>query len=536
MRDRDDFLPTATERDILRAALAQGTSRRALMTWLAAAGMSLSAAGTVLGQASRALAATPKPGGRIRVAAQSTSTADTVDPAKSSLSTDYARCRMFYNGLTVFDERLAPVMELAESFESKDATDWTIKLRDGIRFHDGKPFTSADVVFSLKRHQDPAVGSKAKSLAAQMKTIEAKGPLEVHVVLEAPNADLPVVLATSHFLIVQDGATDFSKAVGTGPYVCQEFEPGVRSIAVKNQEYWKEGKPYLDEIEFMGIPDENARVNALLSGDVDLIAAINPSLTRRVKMTDGYSIFETKSGNYNDMILRQDATPSKNPDLGLALKLLMNREQMQSTVFQGYAVVANDQPIDPSNRFYNPNLPQRPYDPDKAKFHLDKSGFANTKIPMYAMAGATMFDQAILLQQTARDIGLEIELKRMPPDGYWSNVWMKHPVTWGNINPRPSADILLTLFYKSDSPWNETGWKNERFDKLLVDARGESDVERRAAMYYEMQELVRDHSGIGIPLFNSLLDAHVDKLKGLRPIPTGGLMGYNFAENVWLEG
>jgi len=523
------------DQTLIRSALRKGATRREMMAWLMAAGMSAAAAGSIVTGATQALAETPKKGGRIRVAGNSSSTADTVDPAKGSLSTDYSRCTMFYNGLTVLDERLAPQLELAESIENSKATVWTIKLRKDVAFHDGKKLTAADVVYSLTRHMDPAVGSKAKSLAQQMQEVKATGANEVTVTLSAPNADFPVVLGTSHFLIIKDGTKDFATAVGTGPYTCKEFAPGVRSVAVRNANYWKSGKAHVEEIEFIGIPDENARTNALLSGDLQFAAAVSPRSTKRVLSTPGYGIFETKSGNYNDLIMRQDADPSKNPDLVLALKHLFNREQLRSAVFQGHAVVANDQPVDPSNRFFDPGVAQRAYDPDKAKFHLQKSGLANTAIPLYAQAGSTALDTALVLQQAGQQIGLNLDVKRMPSDGYWSNVWMKHPLTMGNINPRPSADILFTLFFKSDSPWNESGWKSERFDQLLLDARAETDLAKRKQMYGEMQLLVRDKCGIGIPLFISFLDGHTSKLKGLRPIPTGGLMGYNFAEHVWLE-
>ncbi|MFX8676589.1 ABC transporter substrate-binding protein, partial [Acinetobacter baumannii] len=90
------------------------------------------------------------------------------------------------------------------------------------------------------------------------------------------------ILGTFHFHIVKDGTTDFSAGIGTGPYKLKEFKPGVRSVVVRNDRYWKPGKPYLDEIEFVGIGDESARVNALLSGGMDLVAAINPRSIARI--------------------------------------------------------------------------------------------------------------------------------------------------------------------------------------------------------------------------------------------------------------
>ncbi len=524
-----------TEKTAIETALRQGASRRDLIRWLGAAGMAAATATTIVGDAGRALAQSPRRGGRIRVASQTSSNADTVDPAKQNNQTDYTRCFTFYNGLTRLDETLTPQPELAEQLTSERATVWTIKLRAGIKFHDGSPLTAADVVYSLARHKDPATGSAARALAMPMEQIVASGPLEVKITLASPNADLPVVLGTPHFLIIKNGTTDFRTAIGTGPYRCQEFTPGVKSIAVRNPDYFKSGQPYLDEIELFGIPDQTARLNALLSGDVQIAAAISPQLARRAQNATGFAVFETKAGGYNDLVMRQDADPSRNPELVLALKHLLDREQMKTNIFQGYAVVANDQPIDPTNRFYFPGLAQRAFDPEKARFHFQRSGIGNTPIPLHAMASSTMLDQAVLIQQAAQRIGMTIDVRRMPADGYWSNVWMKFPLTMGSINPRPSADVLFTLFCQSDSTWNESAWRNERFDQLLVEARAETDEARRRQMYGEMQTLVHNHCGIGLPVFQSILDAHTSKLKGLRAIPTGGLMGYSYAENVWLE-
>ena len=195
-----------------------------------ATGLGATASG-ITGRTSSALAATPKRGGKIRVAGYASSTADTLDPAHASNSTDYSRLFMFYNGLTVFDEHLNPLPDLAESVESDNATVWTIKLRKGVTFHDGSPFTSADVVYSLMRHKDPKTSSVVRPLAEQMQEIKATGPHEVQITLAAPNAELPTILAIYQFLIVKNGTTDFNKAIGTGPFMCKEFSPGVRSVA-----------------------------------------------------------------------------------------------------------------------------------------------------------------------------------------------------------------------------------------------------------------------------------------------------------------
>jgi peptide/nickel transport system substrate-binding protein len=520
----------------LMGELQRGAGRRDVLAMLIAGGMQAALAGSMGALAATAHAQTPRRGGRIRVAAATAGVSDTLDPAKLSNQTDYSRSTMLYNGLTSLDGSLTPQPALAEEFVTKDAVDWVFKLRRGVRFHDGKPLAPADVVFSLMRHKDPATASKAKSLADQIEDVKATGPNEVTVRLKAPNADLPVILGTFHFQIVKDGTTDFNAGIGTGPFKLKEFKPGVRSIAVRNEGYWKTGRPYLDEIEFIGIGDESARINALLSGELDLVAFINPRSVPRINQSPGHAVFETQAGQYTDLVIRRDAGPGVNPDFVLAMKYLQDREQMKRAVALGHAVLANDQPIDPTNRFHFAGLPQRAFDPDKAKFHLQRANLGGAAIPVVVSPAAQYsVELGLVLQQSAQKAGLNLEVKRMPADGYWSNHWMKTPVGFGAVNPRPSADTLFTQFFKSDAPWNESGWKNDQFDQLLLAARAETDLAKRKKTYADMQVLVHEHGGIGIPLFLANIDGHSKKLKGLSPIPLGGLMGYSFAEHVWLE-
>jgi peptide/nickel transport system substrate-binding protein len=517
-------------------ALQRGASRRDVLAMLMAGGMQATLAGSLAVVATSAHAETPRKGGRIKVAGSSSGVSDTLDPAKQANSTDYVRGFMFYNGLTVLDASLTPQPSLAEEFTTKDAKTWVFKLRRGVTFHDGKPLTPADVVFSMMRHKNAATGSKAKVLADQIEDVTATGPNEVTFRLVSPNADLPAILGTYHFHIVKDGTTDFNAGIGTGPYKVKEFKPGVRSIAVRNDNYWKPGRPYLDEIEYVGISDETARVNALLAGELDLIGTVNPRSIDRVNASGKHMIFETKGVSYTDLIIRRDSGPGANPDFVEAMKLLFNREQMLKSIQLGRGTVANDQPIAPGNRFFFKGLKQRPYDGDKAKWHLQRAKLGGASIPVVASPAATnSVEMALVLQYAARQAGLNLEVRNMPADGYWSQHWMKHPIGFGNVNTRPTADLALTLFFKSDAPWNEAGWKNEKFDQLLVAARGETDAAKRAQMYADMQTMVSAEGGIGIPMFLSSLDGQNKKLKGLSPIPLGGMMGSNFAENVWLE-
>ncbi len=516
--------------------------RRKLLKGLGAAGVA-AASGLILPQhVLAAMAGTPatdKPvyGGRIRVAGMSISTKDTLDPAKASLGTDYARIYMLYSGLTQFNRDLGTDLALAEKIESEDQQHWFITLRDGVTFHNGKSLTSDDVVYSLLRHKDPAVTSRAAAIAQQFDSVKATGRLTLSLTLKSPNADLPVILASSNFCIVANGTIDFSReANGTGPYKLKEFSPGTRTVGEKNRNFWKPGKPYLDEIELVGIADESSRVNALLSGDVQMSIALNPRSTKRVKASGTCDIMQTESGLYTNLIMRQDAYPTNNPDFVLAVKYMMNRPLVQRALFRGYATIANDHPVPPSHKYYNADLPQRPYDIDRAKYHLKKAGMSGARFPVFASPAAEgSVDMAALLQLSGIECDYHFGINRVPADGYWSNHWMKHPMGFGNINPRPSLDELFTLFYKSDAPWNESGWKNAQFDQLLLAARGEGDEVKRKQMYGDMQALISEHCGVSIPVFINIIDGYDKRIKGFYPIPTGGFMGYTFAEHIWLD-
>ncbi|RMR99503.1 Extracellular solute-binding protein [Pseudomonas coronafaciens pv. garcae] len=538
----DSQLITGQESLRVFEGLNRGMSRRDALRMLGVAGIAAAGAGSLFGSAGQVFAATSastgqgKQGGRIKVATSTSSTADTLDPAKGANYTDYCRHNMFYNGLAVLDAQLTPRMALAESFDTDDAISWTIKLRKDVVFHDGRPFTSADVVYSLNRHKLPETGSRVVAIAQQLEEVKAVGPHEVQIRLVSPNADLPAILATTYFLIVRDGTNDFAIANGTGPFKCAEFQPGVRSISARNASYWKPGLPYLDEIEFFSIPDEAARISALLAGDVDLINPINPRSVARIQESAKVELMETPTGGYTNLGLRDNLGPVQNPDFVLAMKYLQDRKQINRVAFRGYGVIANDQPVAPSNRYYFAGLPQREYDLDKARFHLQKSGMAGRPLPLVCSDAATgSVDIAQLLQLSGQQIGLKLDIKRMPADGYWSSHWMKHPLYFGNIGARPTVDLMFSLFYQSSAGMNESGWKNEQFDQLLVAARGETDDAKRKQMYGDMQVLVNEHCGVGIAQFNSSLDGHSVKLKGLTPHPLGGMMGYMFAENVWLD-
>ena len=514
-----------------------GMTRRQAVKLLMGMGISMATAGSLATRLCEAATTpTPKRGGRIRVGGHSSSVKESLDPAKFTCDTDYSRGFTFYNGLTRLDGQALAQPELAESFEpNADATEWVFKLRKGVTFHNGKTMDADDVVYSIGRHKDPKVGSAAKGLADLISDIKADGKDTVIMKLTGPNGDLPVLLGTYHFMIVPNGTTDFSKGIGTGPYKVKEFKPGIRSIGVRNENYWIEGRPYMEEQEFFGIADDSARLNALYSGDIHMVISVALASVADVESRPGVKIFNTPAPRFTSLVMMADRPPFNNPDLRMAMKYLFDRERVLRTIMKGYGQLGNDHMFSPDDPLYNHDLPQRELDKDKAKYYLKKAGMP-AKLELHVSEAAyASVELGMMLQNEAAKVGCNIQLRREPTDGYWSNIWRKRSFHAGEWNARPTNDLLLSIGYTSNAKWNESNYKNPRLDELVTLGRGTVDFAKRKEIYGEIQKILYEDGCNVVPCFTDYIGAINDKIRGLIPRKTGGLGGYNYADSVWLD-
>ena len=220
-----------------------------------------------------------------------------------------------------------------------------------------------------------------------------------------------------------------------------------------------------------------------------------------------------------------DQAPFDNVDFRLALKFGMDREEALQKILRGHGTIGNDHPIGPTLPYWA-DLEQRSYDPEKAKFHLKKSGHDNITVNLSTaeVAGAGSVDLALLYKEQLAPIGIDLNVVREPNDGYWSNVWLNKPfvvVGWG---ARPTPDVMFSLAYAADAAWNESHYKGERFNKLMVEARAELNDAKRAVLYAEMQMIMRDDGGTIVPFFSNRVYArrsnvqHSGKLTGNWPL------------------
>ena len=311
-------------------------SRRAFVSRLAALGVGASVAGVIVAGSPVAIAQTPKRGGRIRAAAGAHGPDDTLDPARFNSVINYGRGEQFYNGLTRIDGSLVAQPDLAESWEPNgNATEWVFRLRKGVEFHTGKSLTAEDALYSIQRHLDKDVGSGAKAFVENVSEGIVEDKQTLRFKLKGPDADFPVILGTYQMKIVPADTTDFSTAPGTGPFKLKEFKPGVRSLAHRFENYWEEGRPYLDEIEWFGISDHNARMSALLAGDIAMMSGLDPKAIARIDQTPGVRVVNTKAGQYTNFAMMTDRAPTDNNELRLAIKHLQNRERILKLIYKG---------------------------------------------------------------------------------------------------------------------------------------------------------------------------------------------------------
>jgi peptide/nickel transport system substrate-binding protein len=458
-----------------------------------------------------------KKGGHMRMGKAHGSTTDTLDPGVAENGFTSALLFGIHGYMTEVgvDGSLQPC--LAESWEAApDAMTWTFNLRKGVTYHDGKPFGAADVIAAINHHRGEKSTSAAKPLVEAITEIKADGDHRVVFSLNAANADFPFVLSDYHLSIVpeKDGKANWQSGIGCGAYKLKSFKPGISAEFERYDGFWADDRGFFDSAEMLALVDLNARTTALVSGEVDAIDRLDLKTVHLLKRKPGIRINQVAGNQHYTFAMSCNQAPFDNVDVRLALKYAVNREELVEKILFGYGNVGNDHPIGRGQRFFNSELAQTAYDPDKAKFHLKKAGVSDLKVTLSAADAAFggAVDAAVLYQNSAKGAGIDLEVSREPNDGYWADVWMKKPFSAVYWNGRPVEDQMFTTAYKSGAAWNDTFWGNERFDELLIAARAELDEAKRRSMYYEMQAILNQDGGAIIPMFASYVFATSDKL------------------------
>jgi peptide/nickel transport system substrate-binding protein len=493
--------------------------------------------------ATSAAAGSPKTGGTLRVGVVG-GTNDIIDGQYIVAKPDQARLVAGWETLVTYDSDFNITFDegLAEDVEAKAADLYVIRLREGIEFHNGKTLTADDLVYSFQRVIDPDLGLYP-ALANLLDTsgITKVDDRTVQIQLKQGAVTFMDSLAAYAFGIVPvdyarfDG--DPTTQIGTGAFMLESFTPGSESKHVRNPNYWKSGKPYVDEVDIIDFADATALVNALLAGQVDCSIDVPFAQVETIKANSGYKILESQAGSFLPITMAVDQAPFDDVRVRQAFRLIVDRDEMVERVLSGYGRVANDL-YSPFDSCFASDLPQRVQDIDQAKALLKEAGQENLTIDLFAPNDtAGLADMAAVFADQAKKAGVTVNVQVLGSE-YWGDEYCKRTFATSFWGTRPYLSQVAAGNLK-DATYPETHWPPEGSDfaNEYLEALQTVDKDARCAIVHKMQEEEYNDGGNIIAFFNSLLDGYSQSVQGLNEQPNVlnlDHFGHGF-QAVWLE-
>jgi peptide/nickel transport system substrate-binding protein len=495
------------------SSMAHLSRRRFLEFGAAAAAVSLGAGPL----ARRAAAQAPRPGGIVKQAWLSSPR--TLDPALAIQGDEYMIMHNIFDNLVRIDEKLQPQPQLATRWTADDqGKTWTFYLRPGVKFHHGKPLTAQDVVFTVERILDPKTASPGRSVLGTIEKMEAVDAGTVRFRLSAPYADLPLNLGATFGRILPSDRADkiATEPSGTGPFRLAEYRPGDRTRMVKNPDYWDTGKPYLDELWQVNLPQAAAQIASLAGGDVQMIFEVAVPFIPSLQRNAGVSVVEVKSPSFQPVTMASNQKPFDDNRVRLAMKHAVDREGIIKAVWQGHGVVGEDHPVPTVNPYYAPTTPKHAYDPAKAKQLLAEAGHPNgVSVELWTSNERVGLQElAVAVQQMAAPAGITLEVKTVPWSVFNSTVYKKKSLYVNNWFGRGTIDETLYAYFRTGGGWNEGDFSKPELDRILDEGRSTVDVEKRKKVYAQAQQFIHDEGHMVVPYHMNYVTAMRSNVKG----------------------
>ncbi len=456
---------------------------------------------------------------------------DTLDAHRPVNAPDIARVSNLFEPLLFWDAdyRIAPA--LAESVEpSADATTWTIKLRQGVTFHNGKSLTPEDVLFSINRVAGKEPTSAGVALAPIIDLDGTKKVDESTVViqLKSPYAVLDYLLAEYTFGIVP---TDYDPAqpVGTGAFQFKSFDPGQNSVFERYDDYWGDAA-LLDELRIQNFTDENAAVNALLAGQIQTVDNLPYNLIESVKGQGGQTI-ESDTGAWVPFTMRVDVEPFSDNRVRQALRLIVDRQQMIDNALSGYGTLGNDL-YAPFDSAYASDLPQREQDIEQAKSLLKSAGQEGLQVELNTgpgIGGNVGLASANLFVEQAKAAGVDVRIAKKSE--FYGEDYLSYPFAqdfWNTRNYLPQAAVGVM----KGGTYNETHFDKAEvypeFAGLIEAAQKETDEAKRTSLLQDAQAIEHEQGGLIIWGFRRNVDGVAAGVSGIEPNRYLPLNAYKF--------
>jgi peptide/nickel transport system substrate-binding protein len=511
--------------------------RRQVLAGLAAA--AAAGAGGLLDACAGPAAARPasspprkRHGGNLRVGLTGGSASDTLDPHQGLTYLDTARAQSLYEPLVQLDADAGIKYVLASEITPRDnaATEWIIRIRRGVRFHDGTPLTAADVIYTFKR-----IISNKYSAINVLGPVDAAGitaidPLTVLVPMSRPFATLPEQLAgilTAQ--IVPDGFTTTTRPNGTGPFQYRSFTPGQQSVFTRNPRYWQPGLPYAVTLTIIDFSDTFALADALIVGQIHAAGTLDGvQIPYLGSHSTSVTAVPSKAGTIIPFTMRTDQPPFNDVRVRQAMRLLVDRPQLIDAALDGYGTWASDvfSPYDPD---FDPAL-HRIQDIPQAQYLLKKAGHENLTVTLVTSPIATgTVAMATVLAQQAKAAGVTIRLQEVTSATFFGPGYLKWTLAQDFYSYSPYL-AQVTLSVLPTSPWNETHFADPAYIRLYAQANATLDPSLRKEIAWQMQEIDFTQGGYIIPAFIDTLDAYSTTITGYAPSRLGQpLDDYAFA-------
>lgn len=513
--------------EVLSREVEAGMTRGDLLRRAAALGL-VASAGSLGPLTEAALARSQaKRGGTFRLAVSGGST-DFIDGQHIVAKSDIARLMTGWEGLAYFDENYRIRLALAEELTAEKANQYLIRVRDGIEFHNGKTLTIDDVIYSIRRTKNPKLKlfGNAGFGAIDLKRIRKLDSRTARLTLSRPDVTLMEAFAQYFQGIVPVGYQPNAvgkgplQYVGTGPFKVESFTPGRESVHVRNENYWRPGQPYFDEVRIINFPDDAAKVNALLSGQIDAMTDVPFAQVPVVRRRSNLKVYTAQTGAWTPLCMRVDVEPFRDVRVRRAMRLLINRPQAVRQGLSGFGRVANDiySPFDPA--YAGDEFPQRRYDPEQARSLLRSAGREGLSVELVTSPADTgMVEGATIFAQNAKAGGVKVTVRNVDGGTIYGDQYLKWPFSadyWGTRNylQQVAAGVLKT------APFNETHWDAypgyKRFESLYRQALAAVDDRKRAQIIKEMQRMEYQDGGLIIWGFKNLTDAYSSKVGGFK--------------------
>ena len=478
----------------------------------------------------------PKKGGSLRVGIVGGTAKDTADPQMASFEPDIAIQFCMYEGLTNFDLDAQVYNQMAESIEpNADGTVWNVKLKSGMMWHDGKPVTADDVVYSFERIADPKAPKTAlASLAGLAPGSAVKiDDTTVEFRLETANVLFPEGLAFRGSQVVPVGF-DPKTPIGSGPFKMTDMKPGEQFTFAPFADYY-DTPPYVDDLTIIEFADETARVNALNSGEVEAISQLPTSQAKVIESTGGLVLLNAETGAWRPFTMRIDVKPFSDNRVRQAFRLIVDRQQMIDLAYNGFGTLGNDMyaPFDPGT----PDLPQRVQDLEQAKSLLSAAGYDSLTVELVTSAGALGADEVAAAQvyaEQAKGAGVDVKVKKTDSGVFYGDDYLSWPFAqdfWYTRNYLAQAGQATM----PGAPYNETHWENAEWLAIVEEAFGTVDEAARNELIGQAQTIEFNEGGMIIWSFRNQVDAYSEKITGIQQDKLGmplGRWGMSF-KNVY---